>query len=206
MINFNSQGFSMIWFTNKTSLSSTTRRNALKCVCKLVLVVIKTKYIRYQNNRSSKKTQTSNKRPRNPFVTSQIHLTYLHINQIFLKLSSSRRNTVLYPLYVESKKKWDKWTYKTERDSQTQRKDLWSTRGGGPARELGTDMNILLYLKWITNKDLLYSTWNSAQRYAAAWMGGEFGRERYMHMYGWVPSLSTWNYHNIVNQLYPNTK
>ena len=27
-----------------------------------------------------------------------------------------------------------------------------------------------LYLKWITNKDLLYSIWNSAQCYVAAWM------------------------------------
>ena len=34
----------------------------------------------------------------------------------------------------------------------------------------------LLYLKWITNKDLLYSTWNSAQCYAAAWIGGWFGQ------------------------------
>ena len=39
------------------------------------------------------------------------------------------------------------------------------------------DMYRLLYLKWITNKDLLYSTWNSVQRYVAAWMGGEFGGE-----------------------------
>ena len=28
-----------------------------------------------------------------------------------------------------------------------------------------------------TNKDLLYSTGNSAQCYVAAWMGGEFGGE-----------------------------
>ena len=33
----------------------------------------------------------------------------------------------------------------------------------------------LLYCKWITNKDLLYSTGNTAQYYVAAWMGGEFG-------------------------------
>ena len=25
-------------------------------------------------------------------------------------------------------------------------------------------------------------------------------------MYGWVPLVSTWNYHNIVNGLYSNTK
>ena len=27
-----------------------------------------------------------------------------------------------------------------------------------------------------------------------------------MCIYGWVPLLSTWNYHNIVNQLYANTE
>ena len=42
------------------------------------------------------------------------------------------------------------------------------------------DVYTLLYLKWVTKKDLLYSTGNSAQCYMAAWMGGEFGRE-------WIP-------------------
>jgi len=37
------------------------------------------------------------------------------------------------------------------------------------------DMYTLLYFKWITNKDLLYSTGNSAQCYVAVWMGGELG-------------------------------
>ena len=37
------------------------------------------------------------------------------------------------------------------------------------------DMYTLLYLKWISNRDLLYSTGNSAQCYVAAWMGGESG-------------------------------
>ena len=48
-------------------------------------------------------------------------------------------------------------------------------RGEGIVRELGMDMYMLLYLKWITNKGLLNSTGNSAQYYVAAWMGGEFG-------------------------------
>ena len=47
---------------------------------------------------------------------------------------------------------------------------------------LGMDMYTLLYLKWITNKDLLYNIWNSAQCYVAAWMGGEFGGE-WTHIY-----------------------
>ena len=47
------------------------------------------------------------------------------------------------------------------------------------------DMYTLLYLKWITNKDLLYSSGNSAQYYGAAWMGGEF-RGEWIHVYVWL--------------------
>ena len=46
-------------------------------------------------------------------------------------------------------------------------------------------MYTMLYLKWITNKDLLYSTWNSAQCYVAAWMGGGFVGE-WIHVYVWL--------------------
>ena len=35
----------------------------------------------------------------------------------------------------------------------------------GKDREFGIDIYTLLYLKWIVNKDLLYSTENSAQYY-----------------------------------------
>ena len=38
----------------------------------------------------------------------------------------------------------------------------------GIVKEFGMDMYILLYLKWITDKDLLCSTGNSSQCYAAA--------------------------------------
>ena len=62
----------------------------------------------------------------------------------------------------------------------TRGEGLW----GEIVREFGIDMSTLLYLKWITNKDLLYSTGNSAQCYVAAWMGGEFGEKGYMYMYG----------------------
>jgi len=46
-------------------------------------------------------------------------------------------------------------------------------------------MYTLLYLKWITNKDLLCSTGNSAQHYVAAWVGGELGGE-WIHVYVWL--------------------
>ena len=92
-------------------------------------------------------------------------------------------------------------------DSQASKISLWLPRGriGGRDREFGMDMYTLLYLKQITNKVLLYSTWNSTQCYVAAWVGGRLGENGYMYMYGWVPLLFTQNYHNSVNQLYPKT-
>ena len=35
---------------------------------------------------------------------------------------------------------------------------------------------------------------------------GSLGANGYMYMYAWGPSLLSWNYYNIVNWLYPNTK
>ena len=61
----------------------------------------------------------------------------------------------------------------------------WRKDGGGIVREFGMDTYTLLCLKWITNKDLRYSTWNSAQCYVAAWMGREFGGE-WIHVYVWL--------------------
>ena len=57
--------------------------------------------------------------------------------------------------------------------------------GEGIVREFGIDMYTLLYLKWVANKDLLYSIWNSAQCCVATWMGGEFGGE-WIHVYVWL--------------------
>ena len=52
----------------------------------------------------------------------------------------------------------------------------------GIVRELG---HTLLYLKWISNWDLLYSTENSSSCYVATWMGGEFGGE-WIHVDVWL--------------------
>ena len=59
------------------------------------------------------------------------------------------------------------------------------------------DMYTLLYLTWITNKDLLYSTGNSPQCFVASWMGGELGGER-IHVY---VSLSPFAVHLNLLQL-----
>ena len=63
--------------------------------------------------------------------------------------------------------------YKTERDSQTQRMNYGQI--GRDNQGVWANTYTLLYLKWITNKDLLQSMGNSAPRYMAAWMGGGCG-------------------------------
>ena len=55
----------------------------------------------------------------------------------------------------------------------------------GIVKQFGMDRHTLLYVKWITNKQLLYSTGNSAQCYVAAWMGGDCGGE-WVHVYVWL--------------------
>ena len=52
----------------------------------------------------------------------------------------------------------------------------------GIVREFGIVVYTLPYLKWITNKCLLYSTWHSAQCYVATLMGEGFEGER-IHVY-----------------------
>ena len=72
-------------------------------------------------------------------------------------------------------------TYKTEKDSQTSKMNL-GLPGAGTVRDFGKVMYTLLYLKWITNKRLSYSTWNSAQCYVPVWMGMRFEGE-WIHVY-----------------------
>ena len=69
---------------------------------------------------------------------------------------------------------------------------------------VGMDMYTLLYLKWINNKDLLFSTENSAQCYVPAWMGRE-KIDTCIHIL-LNPFAIHRKHHNIVNKLYFNTE
>ena len=83
-----------------------------------------------------------------------------------------REGEILYDiLYMKDLKRNDtnEFIYKTDIGLQTSRMNL----------------------KWITNKDVLYSSGNSAQCYVAAWMGEESGEKGYMCVYDRVPLLST---------------
>ena len=50
-------------------------------------------------------------------------------------------------------------------------------KGGRDKLEIGIDIYTLLYIKLITNKDLLYSTGNSTQYSVMAYMGKESKKE-----------------------------
>ena len=134
---------------------------------------------------------------------------------ISLKFYISKSNSLIiwHLFYAESKKKRYKWTYLQTRVTELENKLTVAEVGGvvgeglgeGILRELKMDMYTLLYLKWRANKVLLFSAWDSAQCYVAAWRGEEFGGEQ-INVYVWLNPPSTWNYHNIVNRLDSNTK
>ena len=72
-----------------------------------------------------------------------------------------------------------------QKETHRLRERTYGCQAEGIVRVSGMDMYILLCLKWISDKDLLYSTWNSAQCYVAAWMGGSLGRNGQL-MYVWL--------------------
>ena len=121
---------------------------------------------------------------------------------ILSELSQRKRNIIWHPLYLESKKKWYKWTYLQSRHRLTDLENEFLVAGGeGIVKDFGKVVYTLLYLKKITSKNQLYSTWNSVQCYVPAWRGeGEW-----IYVYTW---LSPFAVHLKVsqhfNQLYPN--
>ena len=76
-------------------------------------------------------------------------------------------------------------TNELTKQKETYRKWAYGCQLEGVVREFEMDMYTLLYLKWVTNRDLLCSTWNSARGNVAAWLGGEFGGE-WIHVYVWL--------------------
>ena len=93
-------------------------------------------------------------------------VAWMDLESVILSEGSQRsRNIIWYPLYVASKGKWYKWTYLQNRDrlADLENELMVAKVGGwekGIVKKFGMDMYTLLYLKCITNKDLLYSAWN----------------------------------------------
>ena len=93
--------------------------------------------------------------------------TWLDLEMVIQSEGHQTEKWILYDVaYMQNLKRSDshELLYKTETDSQ--RMNLAVTRAEGWQKGIvgksGTDMYTLLCLKWITNKDLLYSTGNSA--------------------------------------------
>ena len=121
----------------------------------------------------------------------------------------SKRNIAPCHLHAESKrkknkwtKKWYKWTSLQNGKRQTERRSLWLAWGkGGRAgiiRKFGIDMYTLLYLKWVINKDLLYSTETLLNIMQQPKGGKNLKKSRYRYMYNGITLLYSWDEHSIV--------
>ena len=123
-----------------------------------------------------------------PFVAMWMDLECVKLCEV----RERRRNIIWCPLHVKSKKKRYKWSYVQDRFTDFENK-LMVARGKGSGEEIvwqfRIEMYLLLYLKCITNKDLLYSTCNSAQYYVAALIEREFGGE-WIHAYVWLSQFT----------------
>ena len=75
----------------------------------------------------------------------------------------------------------DKLIYETETDSQIQKTDLWLPRRrgtrGGMDWEFGVSRCKLVYIGWVNNKVLLYSTGNYIQYPVINHNGKEYEKE-----------------------------
>ena len=74
-----------------------------------------------------------------------------------------------------------------QKQSQKCRKETYGYQGvtgwGGINWEIEIDIYILLYIKQITNKDLLYSTGNLTQYSVMTYMGKNLKKRGYMYMH-----------------------
>ena len=101
----------------------------------------------------------------------------MNLDIVVLNEEDQTKTTIIwYRLYAESK---NKWTYSQNRnrvtdiENQNKQPNLWlpGVKGEGINWETGTDIHTQLYIKWKTNKDLLYSTGNSTQYSIMTYMG-----------------------------------
>ena len=64
--------------------------------------------------------------------------------------------------YMWTLKRNDTSEVTKQKETHRLREQTYGCWEEGIDRDFGMNMYTLLYLKWITNKDLLYSTWNYA--------------------------------------------
>ena len=110
---------------------------------------------------------------------------------------SDREGETSYAIpYMWNLKRNDTNVLTKQKETHRLRKWTYGCWGKGIVREFGK-----LYSKWITNKHM-----ELCSKVCASLEGKGICRRMDIYIHGWVPSLFTWNYHNIINWLYPNSK
>ena len=124
--------------------------------------------------------------------------TWMDLEMIILSEVRQRKTNIMwYHLYVESKK-WCKWIYKTERDSQTPGNKL-VTKGD----KWGVKTQ-LLYM-WKNNKDLPYSSGNCTQYLIITYNGEESEKEHtHTHTHTYESPLLLFSHQVMSDSLRPH--
>ena len=83
---------------------------------------------------------------------------------------------------------WDKWTYFYETETEAQRQSRWVVAkeeevGWRDRVKVGVSRHKLLYIEWINNKVLLYSTENYIQHPMINHNGKEYFKKEYVYIY-----------------------
>ena len=92
-------------------------------------------------------------------------------------------------LYMESlKNDTSELIFNREIDTQAQKTNLWLSKGkgGGINQEFEINIYTLLYIKQVTNKDLLYSTGKYTQYLVATYKGKESGKNKNICIYVYI--------------------
>ena len=92
------------------------------------------------------------------------------------------------------------------KQKENHRKWTHGCSGEGIVRDFAKVMYTLLYLKWITNKSFCIAHRTLLNVMCQPGWDGAWERMDTCIRMTEFPSVFTWNYHNIVNWLYPNTK
>ena len=117
------------------------------------------------------------------FAVVDIPLNLFEIKSLFLKKKKTNMSHIMLPL---------------AQNPQMSYNDLWNP-AQSPPFPIHQDV-IFYHSPWSLYSSSLLFLEKSRQ-----WEGS-LGKNWYMYQCGWIHLLSTWNYHNILIQLYPNTK